>query len=358
MYSAAHPEELSFHKNDILAISRHGADGWWEAELVDKNGATGLVPSNYMLGATAPGVPASSTEKIARTDTEDTTHSEETDYAESLASGAHGTLTHNPAKDPILATNVSETTPSGSLVSARQRAIHAIADLIKRTGYKAPAPANYETRRKIADMFKIHDRSKLSSELIRNRRMWHGKELEPVRREASPSILSRAPLNFKEFASPLHLAAGFGDTKVVAEWLKARRSTGKNKSAFNLKYMLLMVSPLHCAAMGGYYNIVEQLLDDDYHVDIDEDSGLGTPLSLAILLHRLDVVELLLRRDASFDTEASTMTPVHAACLNGNTGVLLALLHGNPNIDAPLKSSREFNRDILELCTTWALKWW
>lgn len=47
-YSAAIPEELSFAKGDILVILRHQDDGWWEAEVVGKNGRPGLVPSNYL----------------------------------------------------------------------------------------------------------------------------------------------------------------------------------------------------------------------------------------------------------------------------------------------------------------------
>ncbi|EME41139.1 hypothetical protein DOTSEDRAFT_155824 [Dothistroma septosporum NZE10] len=48
MYQAAIPEELSFTKGDILAVTRHQDDGWWEAEVVGKNSPLGLVPSNYL----------------------------------------------------------------------------------------------------------------------------------------------------------------------------------------------------------------------------------------------------------------------------------------------------------------------
>lgn len=48
MYQAAIPEELSFAKGDILAVLRLQDDGWWEAEIVGKNGRAGLVPSNYL----------------------------------------------------------------------------------------------------------------------------------------------------------------------------------------------------------------------------------------------------------------------------------------------------------------------
>ena len=48
MYQAAIPEELSFSKGDILAISRMQDDGWWEAEIVSRPGRIGLVPSNYL----------------------------------------------------------------------------------------------------------------------------------------------------------------------------------------------------------------------------------------------------------------------------------------------------------------------
>ncbi|KAI9738879.1 MAG: hypothetical protein M1818_005192 [Claussenomyces sp. TS43310] len=48
VYQAAIPEELSFAKGDILAVLRLQDDGWWEAEVVGKNGRPGLVPSNYV----------------------------------------------------------------------------------------------------------------------------------------------------------------------------------------------------------------------------------------------------------------------------------------------------------------------
>ncbi|KAF1814795.1 hypothetical protein P152DRAFT_430776 [Eremomyces bilateralis CBS 781.70] len=48
MYQAAIPEELSFAKGDVLAVLRLQDDGWWEAEVMGKNGRPGLVPSNYL----------------------------------------------------------------------------------------------------------------------------------------------------------------------------------------------------------------------------------------------------------------------------------------------------------------------
>ncbi|RVX68155.1 hypothetical protein B0A52_08663 [Exophiala mesophila] len=51
-YTAAIPEELTFHKNDILAVLRLQDDGWWEAEVKEslkgRVGGRGLVPSNYL----------------------------------------------------------------------------------------------------------------------------------------------------------------------------------------------------------------------------------------------------------------------------------------------------------------------
>ena len=46
-YTAAIPEELSFSKNEVLAVLRLQDDGWWEADL-DRRGR-GLVPSNYLV---------------------------------------------------------------------------------------------------------------------------------------------------------------------------------------------------------------------------------------------------------------------------------------------------------------------
>jgi len=45
---AAIPEELSFEKGEILAVFRRQGDGWWEAEVVGKEGQRGLAPSNYL----------------------------------------------------------------------------------------------------------------------------------------------------------------------------------------------------------------------------------------------------------------------------------------------------------------------
>lgn len=52
-YTAAIPEELSFGKNDTLAVLRCQDDGWWEAEVKESArggavGGVGLVPSNYL----------------------------------------------------------------------------------------------------------------------------------------------------------------------------------------------------------------------------------------------------------------------------------------------------------------------
>ncbi|KAF1959683.1 hypothetical protein CC80DRAFT_523637 [Byssothecium circinans] len=48
LYNAQIPEELTFAKGDILAVLRLQDDGWWEAEVVGKDGRRGLVPSNYL----------------------------------------------------------------------------------------------------------------------------------------------------------------------------------------------------------------------------------------------------------------------------------------------------------------------
>jgi Variant SH3 domain len=48
MYQAQIPEELGFSKGDVLAVLRLQDDGWWEAEIVGRAGARGLVPSNYL----------------------------------------------------------------------------------------------------------------------------------------------------------------------------------------------------------------------------------------------------------------------------------------------------------------------
>ncbi|KAI5285476.1 proline-serine-threonine phosphatase interacting protein [Ascosphaera acerosa] len=47
-YVAAIPEEIGFARNEILAILLHQDDGWWYAELPDRPGYQGLVPSNYL----------------------------------------------------------------------------------------------------------------------------------------------------------------------------------------------------------------------------------------------------------------------------------------------------------------------
>lgn len=47
-YTAAIPEELGFTKGDVLSVIRLQDDGWWEAEVTNARGHSGLVPSNYL----------------------------------------------------------------------------------------------------------------------------------------------------------------------------------------------------------------------------------------------------------------------------------------------------------------------
>ncbi|KAJ5141351.1 hypothetical protein N7476_008906 [Penicillium atrosanguineum] len=47
-YAAAIPEELGFTKGDCLSVIRLQDDGWWEAEITNGRGHSGLVPSNYL----------------------------------------------------------------------------------------------------------------------------------------------------------------------------------------------------------------------------------------------------------------------------------------------------------------------
>ncbi|MBN2582317.1 MAG: ankyrin repeat domain-containing protein [Planctomycetes bacterium] len=87
--------------------------------------------------------------------------------------------------------------------------------------------------------------------------------------------------------------------------------------------------PLHQAAMKGYADAVEYLLDKGWNINAVCNNALlsyggETPLYLASLHGRLEVVQLLLRRGAEY--EGACFSPMHGAVKGGHLEVARTLL--------------------------------
>ncbi|RPA99711.1 ankyrin, partial [Choiromyces venosus 120613-1] len=87
-------------------------------------------------------------------------------------------------------------------------------------------------------------------------------------------------------------------------------------------------TPLHLAAMYGFTQIVEMLLERE-----DVDPGFPdvcdmTPLVLAVVGGQEDVVHLLLARgaDVNGDLESTSRTPLQAATIYGYVSIVKTLL--------------------------------
>ena len=116
----------------------------------------------------------------------------------------------------------------------------------------------------------------------------------------------------------VHLAALFGDIEVISEMIRC----GVNMKD---KWKDSHLTPIHCAAMGGYRDIAERLIEAYCAVDATSEDY-GTPLCLAVLGERLDVVDLLLQHTPDLSSSCGILgSVIHAATATGNLGLLQAL---------------------------------
>lgn len=91
------------------------------------------------------------------------------------------------------------------------------------------------------------------------------------------------------------------------------------------KKVLDRTSPLHIAAMKGYYGIVVHLLEYGININ-DRDWQNFTPLHLTALYGRTEVCRKLLENEANTDlTDSDNNLPIHLACQNGHFDVVKLL---------------------------------
>jgi len=95
------------------------------------------------------------------------------------------------------------------------------------------------------------------------------------------------------------------------------------------------VTPLHVAAIKGYFSLVELLLDSDESIKKGVDSNGDTAVHWAATKGHLDVVELLLSRGAAIDiANKQGWTALHRAAFNGRVEVMDRLLNAGASLHA------------------------
>ena len=119
--------------------------------------------------------------------------------------------------------------------------------------------------------------------------------------------------------TPLHLAAQQGHINTVIKLL----ARGANPDAHNADGF----TPLHFAARGGHINVVGELLARGANRNaLTRDGHRRTPLHLAALKGRPDVVKLLAHGDTKDAQDARGFTPLHLAADRGHVPVVENLL--------------------------------
>ncbi|KAL8939033.1 MAG: hypothetical protein Q9216_003582 [Gyalolechia sp. 2 TL-2023] len=129
-------------------------------------------------------------------------------------------------------------------------------------------------------------------------------------------------------STALHLAAASGDSKTTRLILSHPEIDVNKKSRWS--------PPLTNAASGGYFLVVEALLDHGADPELQEgaDEASGTALNRAIDYGHAEIVRLLLERGANprvLDTYNRTI--IHSAAVNGQTDILRILFEENVDVD-------------------------
>lgn len=102
-------------------------------------------------------------------------------------------------------------------------------------------------------------------------------------------IKKGADINFisENGETPLYIAARQGDVKIVGWLLKRGAKNNVSKD----------ITPLHIAAIFGYFEVVELLIKGDNDINLNQkiqNQGVLDPLYLAIIHNKMNVVKLLL----------------------------------------------------------------
>uniref|UniRef100_A0A061S3D0 Euchromatic histone-lysine N-methyltransferase n=1 Tax=Tetraselmis sp. GSL018 TaxID=582737 RepID=A0A061S3D0_9CHLO len=167
----------------------------------------------------------------------------------------------------------------------------------------------------------------------------------------------------------IHHAAWRGDRAKIMQFVKQREDLGypatetlqerdgvtgdtplhkavENNQEELVKWLLLQgvmpdvkdnhgVTPLHVAAIKGYFSLVELLLDSDESIKKGVDSNGDTAVHWAATKGHLDVVELLLSRGAAIDiANKQGWTALHRAAFNGRVEVMDRLLNAGASLHA------------------------
>ena len=117
------------------------------------------------------------------------------------------------------------------------------------------------------------------------------------------------------------------------------------------------ITPLYFASCLGFYDIVQRLVVDE---DIDAVGGpCGTPLQVACLQGRIDIVRLLLDRGAlsSYPKEAKRSSTLYCAVCGCHKGIVQLLLDQGADVndrvdeeDSPLyKAAKNGSCEIIDL---------
>jgi ankyrin repeat protein len=128
--------------------------------------------------------------------------------------------------------------------------------------------------------------------------------------------------------TPLHQAATFGSAAVARELI---RSGGAVRAAAGEEN----VEPLHLAAYRGHAQVAEALLDAKVPAGVKLKGTELTPLHLAAASGQAEAVKLLLRRGAAVDaTDAVGRTALHLAAENNRAEAAERLLAGKAGVSA------------------------
>ncbi|XP_054762961.2 transient receptor potential cation channel subfamily A member 1-like [Lytechinus pictus] len=155
----------------------------------------------------------------------------------------------------------------------------------------------------------------------------------------------------KDYCTPLHLAAVKGSMGVckllVDHGADIRAKDGGSHT------------PLMKAVMNGHNGLIDLLLEKARNTDIpvlsylmDEDNESNTPLHLAVLKRKTEVIQRLFDEGVDVNVRKKNgMTPIHIAAMNGATTTVMQLIENGADIDmkdaegmTPLHRAAVYNR--------------
>ena len=117
------------------------------------------------------------------------------------------------------------------------------------------------------------------------------------------------------------------------------------------------VTPLHMAALGGWLELAQLLLDQGALINARDKLSGGTPLIMAVMHGHTDVIELLLAQGADIDMATNRgTTALHAAVAVGRRDIVRRLLDHGADISlrdekncTPADWAQKFGREDMRL---------